>query len=64
MDGVSIRRFGASPKSKTTLIAISLRALSLAEHTETETMLVENVYCYHSYKEEKRVLRDNDFLDT
>jgi hypothetical protein len=43
---------------------MSLRALSLAEHTETETMLVENVYCYHSYKEEKRVFRDNDFLDT
>lgn len=47
-----------------TLFAMSLRALSLTEHTETETMLDGNAHCYHSYEEEKRGFPGNAFPDT
>lgn len=47
-----------------TLFAMSLRALSLTEHTETETMLDGNARCYHSYEEEKRGFSGNALPDT
>ena len=54
----------ASPESKTTLSAMSLRALSLIEHTQTETMLDGYAHCYHSYEEENRGFPGNAFPDT